>query len=112
MPSVRLFSGGFAGSGGGGGWEDGWNDDNGWMITAVLHAYQVTGNADFLTVAQQTWDCAYTRGWDTKYGGGGIWELMDDVAPTFSSTGSASKCALSNDPFIIWRTVARSSCNL
>jgi hypothetical protein len=89
----------------GGNWEDGWNDDNGWMITAVLHAYQVTGNADFLTVAQQTWDCAYTRGWDTKYAGGGIWELMDNVAPTFSSTGSASKCALSNDPFIIWGVV-------
>lgn len=86
----------------GGGWEDGWNDDNGWMITAVLHAYQITGNADFLTVAQQTWDCVYDRGADTKYGGGGIWELMDDVAPTFSSTGGAKKCGLSTDPFIIW----------
>jgi MYXO-CTERM domain-containing protein len=89
----------------GGGWEDGWNDDNGWMITAVLHAYQITGNADFLTVAQQTWDCVYMRGWDTKYSGGGIWELMDNVAPTFSSTDGASKCALSNDPFIIWGVV-------
>jgi hypothetical protein len=89
----------------GGGWQDGWNDDNGWLITAVLHAYQITGNAAFLTVAQQTWDCVYTRGWDTKYGGGGIWELMDDVAPTFKATGNASKCALSNDPFMIWGLV-------
>jgi MYXO-CTERM domain-containing protein len=86
-----------------GGWKDGWNDDLGWMITAVLHGYQITGTADFLTVAQQTWDCAYTRGWDKKYSGGGIWELMDSAgSPSFKQP---SKCTLSNDPFIIWGIV-------
>lgn len=80
------------------GWQDGWNDDLGWMITAVLRGYQITGNADFLTVAQDTWNCAYGRGWDTKYSGGGVWELMNSVYPTFSSP---SKCALDNDPLMI-----------
>jgi MYXO-CTERM domain-containing protein len=83
----------------GGGWKDGWNDDLGWMITAVLHAYQITGNADFLTVAKGTWDCAYSRGWDVKYSGGGVWELMDTAGtPKFDQP---SKCALDNDPLMI-----------
>jgi glycosyl hydrolase family 76/ricin-type beta-trefoil lectin protein len=79
-------------------WMDGWNDDLGWMMTGVLHAYQITGNTEFLTVATNTWNCAYDRGWDTQYGGGGVWELMNDVAPTFNNP---AKCALSNDPLII-----------
>ena len=83
----------------GGGWKDGWNDDLGWMITAVLYAYQITGNAVFMTVAKDTWDCAYSRGWDTKYSGGGVWELMDKAGtPTFDQP---SKCTLSNDPLMI-----------
>jgi hypothetical protein len=81
-------------------WKDGWNDDLGWMVTAVLHGYQITGNADFLKVAQGTWDCAYARGWDTKYAGGGIWELMDNASPV-SNFNQPSKCTLSNDPFVI-----------
>ena len=52
-----------------------------------------------MTVAKETWDCAYSRGWDTKYSGGGIWELMDNAGtPKFDQP---SKCALDNDPLMI-----------
>jgi MYXO-CTERM domain-containing protein len=81
---------------------DPWNDDLGWMMTAVLHAYQITGNNEFLTVATNTWNLAYNRGWDSKYADGGIWENMAAVTPNFSNP---TKCALSNNPIVIQGTL-------
>ena len=54
-----------------------------------MRGYQITGNANYLTIAETNWNTAYNRGWDTA-GGGGIWENSDHY----------SKCALSNDNFI------------
>jgi hypothetical protein len=72
-------------------WEswDGWNDDIAWDITTVLRGYQESGNADWLSIAEDQFTKTYNRGW-SKDGGGGIWENDDDT----------SKCALSNDPMI------------
>ncbi len=76
---------------------DTWNDDLAWMTLAMLHGYQITGNATFLNKAVSAWNIAYDRGWDTKYGGGGIWENMDNFA---HGDGRADKCSLSNNPFV------------
>ena len=77
--------------------QDTWNDDLAWMTLAMLHGYQITGNTTYLNKAVSAWNIAYDRGWDTKYGGGGIWENMDNFV---HGDGRADKCALSNDPFI------------
>jgi predicted alpha-1,6-mannanase (GH76 family) len=76
---------------------DTWNDDIAWMVIAVLRGYQITGNPQFLMVAETNWNMAYDRGWDTKYGGGGVWEDMNHVTPVFNQP---SKCNLSNNPLI------------
>ena len=82
---------------------DGWNDDVEWAVIACVRGYRITGNNAFLTAAANNWNMVYNRGWDTTYGGGGIWELMDDLKPNAQGVydGKASKVALSNDPFII-----------
>ena len=77
--------------------QDTWNDDLAWMTLAMLHGYQITGNATFLKKAVSAWNIAYDRGWDTKYGGGGIWENMDNFV---HGDGRADKCSLSNNPFV------------
>ena len=76
---------------------DTWNDDLAWMTLAMLQGYQITGNATFLNKAVSAWNIAYDRGWDAKYGGGGIWENMDNFV---HGDGRADKCSLSNNPFI------------
>jgi predicted alpha-1,6-mannanase (GH76 family) len=75
---------------------DSWNDDIAWMVIAVLRGYQITGNVAFLAVAENAWNMAYDRGWDTRYGGGGVWEDMGHVTPF----NQPSKCNLSNNPLI------------
>jgi MYXO-CTERM domain-containing protein len=75
---------------------DTWDDDIAWMVIAVLRGYQITGNEQFLTVATNAWNMAYDRGWDTTYGGGGVWEDMGHVTPW----NQPSKCNLSNNPLI------------
>ena len=77
--------------------QDTWNDDLAWMTLAMLHGYQITGNTTFLNKAVSAWNISYNRGWDTKYGGGGIWENMDNFV---HGDGRADKCSLSNNPFI------------
>ena len=77
--------------------QDTWNDDLAWMTLAMLHGYQITGNTTFLNKAVSAWNIAYDRGWDTKYGGGGIWENMDNFV---HGDGRADKCSLSNNPFV------------
>jgi predicted alpha-1,6-mannanase (GH76 family) len=82
---------------------DSWNDDVEWAVIACIRGYRITGNTAFLTAAENNWNMVYNRGWDTTYGGGGIWELMDDLKPNAQGVydGKASKVALSNDPFVI-----------
>jgi len=75
---------------------DSWNDDMEWGILAFIRGYQVTGNTSYLTIAANNWNAVYSRGWDTTYGGGGIWENMANLSGT-----TADKLALSNCPFII-----------
>jgi hypothetical protein len=70
---------------------DGWNDDIGWMTNAVLRGYQYTGIAQYLTVAENNWNMAYNRGWNSTLGGG-LWEEQNTL--------SQGKQALSNDPFV------------
>jgi hypothetical protein len=53
---------------------DGWNDDIGWFSLALVRGYQMTGNANFLNAAEYGFNFAFTRGWDTNYNSGGIWE--------------------------------------
>lgn len=74
-----------------------WNDDLGWLAITFVRGYGITGNKAYLDKAIYAWNLAYDRGWDLKYGGGGIWENMGDVR----SKGKPDKLALSNDPFII-----------
>jgi hypothetical protein len=71
---------------------DGWNDDIGWMVSAFVRGYQITGNKSYLTIAEKNWNMACDRGWDAA--SGGIWE----------NTDKHTKCALSNDPFV-WEGV-------
>jgi predicted alpha-1,6-mannanase (GH76 family) len=76
---------------------DGWNDDVAWMGIAFMRGFKLTGHRDYLHAVETNWNNTYKRGWDTAYGGGGIWECMDNLKPG----GQPSKCALSNNPFIL-----------
>jgi len=69
---------------------DSWNDDVAWAIIPFIRGYQITGNTNYLTIATQNWNMAWSRGWDNVTGGG-LWENQDKF----------SKAALSNDPYII-----------
>lgn len=53
---------------------DGWNDDIGWFSLALIRGYQMTGNANFLAQAEYGFNYAFSRGWDTNFNNGGIWE--------------------------------------
>jgi Glycosyl hydrolase family 76/Ricin-type beta-trefoil lectin domain-like len=72
---------------------DSWNDDVAWATIALIRGYHITGNAALLSDAEQAWNMAYNRGWDSTYGGG-IWENMDNVP-------GGGKDGLSNWPFVI-----------
>ena len=78
-----------------GNWQtDGWDDNLAWMVNAYLQGYLLTGNSSYLSEAEAGWNNGYNQGWNTTVAGGGIWE----------NTTYASKCALSNDPFV-WEGV-------
>ena len=77
--------------------KNGWNDDIGWLTITFVRGYQITGEKKYLDKAIYGWNLAYDRGWDTKYGGGGMWENMSDVHPG----GKPDKLGLSNNPFVI-----------
>jgi hypothetical protein len=68
---------------------DGWNDDIGWMANIFIRGYQFTGQANYLTEAENEWNMAYNRGWDSTLGGG-----------IYEQQGKPGKEALSNNPFI------------
>ena len=74
---------------------DGWNDDIAWMGLALIRGYQMTGTANFLTQARYCFDFVWSRGWDTQYNAGGIWEQQPNMTP---AGGAVNKCALSNNP--------------
>ena len=65
------------------GWAgDPWNDDIGWMALVVARGYQMTGNTNFLAAAEYGFTMAFTRGWDTNFNGGGIWEIQPSSDPS------------------------------
>ena len=65
-----------------------YNDDIMWACRAFIRAYELTGNRNYLTIAQNNWNIAFNRGWDFA-GGGGL----------FQDTGSgSSKCTCANAP--------------
>ncbi len=73
---------------------DGWNDDIGWFTMALVRGYQITGNPEFLTQAENGFNYAFKRGWDTKWNDGGIWEQQIE----YCKNGAAiNKGTLSND---------------
>ena len=76
--------------------KNGWNDDIGWLTITFVRGYQITGDKRYLDKAIYGWNLTYDRGWDTTYGGGGVWENMSDLRPG----GRPDKLALSNDPLI------------
>lgn len=74
---------------------DGYNDDEGWIGIMLARGYLITGNADLLTQARTAcFDMAWSRGWDTQYNGGGIWEQQPDKTPPGEAI---NKSPLSND---------------
>ncbi len=73
---------------------NGWNDDFGWVSLVLIRGYQMTGTPNFLTQGKAAFDFAYTRGWDTQYNGGGIWERQLDKLPAGTA---AMKESLSSD---------------
>jgi len=74
---------------------DGYNDDEGWIGAMLARGYLITGNANLLTQARTAcFDMAWSRGWDTQYNGGGIWEQQPDKTPPGEAI---NKSPLSND---------------
>lgn len=73
---------------------DGYNDDMGWVAAMLARGYLITNNANLLTQARYCFDMAWSRGWDTQYNNGGIWEQQPDMTPAGQKI---SKEALSND---------------
>lgn len=72
---------------------DGYNDDIGWVSLSLVRGFQMTGDPNFLTQAEYGFNYAYSRGWDTNFNGGGIWEQQ----PSYSGTNAVSKTPLAND---------------
>jgi len=73
---------------------DGYNDDIGWDSLILIRGYQLTGNTALLNAAESGFNFAFSRGWDTQYNGGGIWEQQPNMTPAGQTV---DKEALSND---------------
>lgn len=48
-------------------------DDSGWWALAWIEAYDVTGNTQYLTMAETIFNYIAANGWDTTACGGGVW---------------------------------------
>ena len=74
---------------------DGYNDDEGWIGAMLARGYLITGNANLLSQARTAcFDMVWSRGWDTQYNGGGIWEQQPNMTPAGEAI---NKTPLSND---------------
>lgn len=65
-------------------------DDQQWWALAWIDAYDVTGNASYLSMAETIFDNVSTNGWDTTVCGGGVWW----------STAKSYKNAIPNELFL------------
>ena len=52
-----------------------YNDDIMWMVIALTRAHQLTGNLEFLAMAQANFDLCYARAASTNLGGGLWWKV-------------------------------------
>jgi predicted alpha-1,6-mannanase (GH76 family) len=81
-------------------------DDQQWWALAWIDAYDLTGNADYLSMAETIFDNVAANGWDATVCGGGVWwstaytyknaipnELFLTLAAALANrtTGTASK---------------------
>jgi predicted alpha-1,6-mannanase (GH76 family) len=54
------------------------NDDLMWGAIAFCRAYNATGNGSYLTIAENNFNTAYNRGWDSV--SGGMWQSTDKIS--------------------------------
>lgn len=73
-------------------------DDQQWWALAWIEAYDLTGNASYLSMAQTIFSNVAANGWDTSVCGGGVWW----------STAQTYKNAIPNELFL---TVAAALAN-
>ncbi len=52
-----------------------YNDDIMWMVIASLRAYELTGDGQYLRMAQHNFDATYARSWSSDLGGGLWWTI-------------------------------------
>jgi predicted alpha-1,6-mannanase (GH76 family) len=75
-----------------------WNDDITWAVIAALRAYEITGDQQYLALAQTNFDAMYARAWTREFGGGMWWttqKTQKDVTTTAPATIAA--CMLFKD---------------
>ena len=75
-----------------------WNDDITWAVIAALRAYEITGDTQYLVLAQTNFDAMYARAWTSEFGGGMWWttaKTQKDVTTTAPATIAA--CMLFKD---------------
>jgi len=65
-------------------------DDDGWWALTWIDAYDLTGNASYLSMAETIFSNIAKNGWDTTTCGGGIWW----------STANGYKNAITNELFL------------
>jgi hypothetical protein len=77
--------------------EDNYIDDSGWWGIAWLQAYLITGNSDYLNLAEADASYMYDNGWDTDSsscgGSGGVWWYIGGSTP-------AGRLAIPNEVFL------------
>jgi hypothetical protein len=82
------------------------NDDLEWASIAFSRAYRMTGNNTYLTLAENGFNVAYNRGWDTTYGGG-IWQNTADAnGPGKLSCANGPGCIAA---FLIYQNTGNTS---
>ena len=90
---------------------DTWNDDVGRVSQMLIRGYQMTGNANFLNSAESGFNLVYSRGWDTTFNGGGIYEQQGVTNPkketlSTATTGHAAAMIYQNGGGAIYLTQA------
>ena len=75
-----------------------WNDDITWAVIAALRAYEITGDRQYLVLAQTNFDAMYARAWTSEFGGGMWWttaKTQKDVTTT--APAAVAACMLFED---------------